>query len=249
MDTTASSKPEFSKLDQEINTDRLIHMPDNASLSKQKRVAQHRVLSLAPRRVAVVGPSRECACLADDADPSSCRSRAQPRPQSGTASQCSTVWVCSRVESRLARCILVWDVISLSCASLALSYESKSPGLVGPDPGTGPGQHGPQPGASESSELHCPGWTCPQASSPGRHRPRPSAPESQELVERVAARNVADLCAGCNHGNLRNAQAVRPGPGRLAGRSITEGGWVRGTCLPCRNARACARFGACTDRQ
>ena len=177
MDTTASSKPEFSKLDQEINTDRLIHMPDNASLSKQKRVAQHRVLSLAPRRrrrVAVVGPSRECACLTDDTDPSSCSSRAQPRPQSGTASQCSTVWVCSRVESRLARCILVWDVISLSCASLALSYESKSPGLVGPDPGTGPGQHGPQPGASESSELHCPGWTCPQASSPGHAPAHPS---------------------------------------------------------------------------
>ena len=170
MDTTASNKPEFSKLDQEINTDRLIHMPDNASLSKQKRVAQHRVLSLAPRRVAVVGPSRECACLADDADPSSCRSRAQPRPQSGTASQCSTVWVCSRVESRLARCILVWDVISLSCASLALSYESKSPGLVGPDPDTGPGHNLARPSHPNYTVRVGPAPRPPALATPRRTR-------------------------------------------------------------------------------
>ena len=83
-------------------------------------------------------------------------------PQPGTTTApvddafTSTVLVCSRVEGRLARYILLWDhhrdVISLSVASPALSDASESPG---------------------------PGRACPRLlaqASMGRNRARPSPP-------------------------------------------------------------------------
>ena len=51
-----------------------------------------------------------------------------------------------------------------------------------------------------------------------RPRPRPGTSESQD--------GAAGRCAGCTHRKRCDAEAVRTWPARLAGQSITEGGWM-----------------------
>ena len=100
----------------------------------------------------------------------------------------------------------------------------------GPPPGTGPGQHGPQAGASEPSESLCPDRACPgpPARTSTGHGLAHSSGRTRWGQRRLGAPPAAGPCAGCTHSNPRDAEAVRPGPapGLLAGRSITEGGWV-----------------------
>ena len=116
------------------------------------------------------------------------------------------------------RYILVWDVISLSGAFLALP-----PGPVEPAAGYRPGSARAATGRSSShpSRVTLFGSGLLPGLRPYRHRPRPCAYESRDLVARAVARGMAGRCAGCTHRNHRNAEAVRPGPGRLAGQSIT----------------------------
>ena len=95
------------------------------------REERDRVRALAPRRVAV-GRLRTAPALLTEQTPGTTRAPV-------VDAFASMVWVCSPVEGRLARYILVWDVISLSVANPALYEASESPGPVGPAPGQWPG--------------------------------------------------------------------------------------------------------------
>ena len=62
----------------------------------------------------------------------------------------------------------------------------------------------------------------PVQAGKGSDAQRPCASDPQDSAGRAAARGAAGRCAGCTHRHGRDAEAVRPGPARLAGRSITS---------------------------
>ena len=135
-------------------------------------ISQYQVHALAPRRVAVG------RLVADGADP--CHRLARPLPRTGPP-------LGRPVEGRLARCVLVWDVSSLSCAFSALSEASESPG---------PGRACPRAQARASTGNRVrprhPSHSAQVGPTPG-----PTAPHERTHA-RARARARAQTHARCN---------------------------------------------------
>ena len=183
--------------------------------------------------------SRDCACLANGADP--CRRRARPRHRSGTP------W------HRRCGCVLEWRAdwrgkFWCGCDLLILCLPRSLRRIQVARSGSASPWHWPGPARAATGCIQGIRVTLSGSGLPRRLRSGPAQAtarcirvtglggRAQDSVGERRLGAAAGRCAGCTHRNRRDAEAVRPGPARLAGRSITvtEGGWV---CAPLKQQR------------